>query len=125
MSQEKVDRYKEQKANRQKIMKKEKREKLMLKIGGYAVVLLLVAWVGFSAFDRFYEAPIRYYDADLTALTDYIGTLGAEEETDAEDESDAEDATEETAAENETEEAAEETETVSEEDTEAVTDKEE
>lgn len=98
MSQAKVDRYKEEKANRQKIMQKEKREKLLWKLGCYAVLLALVIWIGYSAFDRLYEPPIRYYDADVTALSDYMNGLSAqEEETDAaEDTTEAQDAAEET-----------------------------
>ena len=96
MSQAKVDRYKEEKANRQKIMQKEKREKLLWKLGCYAVVLVLAVWIGYSAFDRFYEPPIRYYDADVSALTDYLNGLDAEDEETAEETTEAQDASEET-----------------------------
>lgn len=80
MSQAKVDRYKEQKANRQKIMQREKREKFLWKLGASVVLLALAVWIGYSAFDRLYEAPIRYYDADVTAIGDYLSSLSETEE---------------------------------------------
>ncbi|MEI3525699.1 MAG: hypothetical protein V8Q27_05865 [Eubacteriales bacterium] len=45
MSQEKVDRYKEQKANRKQIMAKEKREKFLVKLCAGLVALALVCWL--------------------------------------------------------------------------------
>lgn len=42
MSQQKVDRYKQEKANRQKMIKKQKREILILKIAGSLIALALV-----------------------------------------------------------------------------------
>lgn len=81
MSQAKVDRYKEQKANRKQIMKKEKREKMLWKVGGCVAGLVLVGWIGFSAFSRFYVAPVKTYEVDMTALDDYISGLNAEEAT--------------------------------------------
>ena len=44
MSQAKVDRYKEEKKNRQQIMKKEKREWMLTKLAG---VVFLFGWHGF------------------------------------------------------------------------------
>lgn len=79
MSQAKVDRYKEQKANRKQIMQKEKRQKMLWKIGSCAVGVLLVAWVGFSAVSKFYVAPVKTYEVNTAALDEYIGGLGAEE----------------------------------------------
>lgn len=51
MSQEKVDRYKEQKANRKQIMKKEKRKNLIRRCIITMCGLLLVVWVGYSAYN--------------------------------------------------------------------------
>ncbi len=79
MSQEKVDRYKKQKANRKQIMQREKREKMLWKIGGSVVAIALVAWVGFSAFDRFYEPPRKFYVADTAAISDYLTNLASED----------------------------------------------
>lgn len=75
MSQAKVDRYKEQKANRQKIMAKEKRQKTMWKVGGTVVALALVVWIGYSAFNKFYVPPRASYEVDTTAMDEYLNTL--------------------------------------------------
>ena len=47
MSQEKVDRYKEQKANRKQIMAREKREKFLVKLCAGLVALALVCWLDY------------------------------------------------------------------------------
>lgn len=51
MSQEKVDRYKQEKANRKKIMKKQKVSNALRKCVVAAAALLLVVWIGYSAYD--------------------------------------------------------------------------
>ncbi|MDO4345641.1 MAG: hypothetical protein Q4C50_12675 [Eubacteriales bacterium] len=78
MSQEKVDRYKKEKANRQQIMKKEKREKMLWKIGGSALALVLVGWIGFSAYDHFHVETRNTYQVDTAAVDDYLNNMDAE-----------------------------------------------
>ncbi len=51
MSQEKVDRYKEEKANRKQNMKKEKAANAVRKCIVTVCGLLLVGWIGYSAYD--------------------------------------------------------------------------
>lgn len=76
MSQKKVDLYKEQKRNRKKIMKKEKRMRIL----GYTVAGLvsfaLVGWAGFSAYN-YYETnkPVSYTDVNTDAISDYYTNL--------------------------------------------------
>ncbi len=89
MSQAKVDRYKEQKANRQKIMKKEKRERMLWKVGSYAVLLVLVAWIGVSAYNRFHVETRKFYEADTTAVDTYLNGLTVEEADEADTAEDA------------------------------------
>ena len=48
MSQEKVDRYKEQKANRKETMKKKKRASVIRNAVGSVVLVAVIAWVGYS-----------------------------------------------------------------------------
>lgn len=48
MSQEKVDRYKEQKKNRKAIQARKKRNALITKACASLIALALVAWLGYS-----------------------------------------------------------------------------
>lgn len=89
MSQAKVDRYKEQKANRQKIMKKEKRERMLWRVGGYAVLLVLVAWIGVSAYNKFHVETRKFYVSDTTAVDTYLDGLAAEDTADEAEDADA------------------------------------
>ena len=77
MSQEKVDRYKKDKANRQKIMKKEKIIR-RLEIGIAAVVLIgLISWFGVAVYQNSVavaedNAPTVSTSLDVTAIDDYL-----------------------------------------------------
>ncbi len=53
MSQEKVDRYKKEKANRKKNMKKEKFANILRKCVVTLVGLLLIVWIGYSAYNMY------------------------------------------------------------------------
>ena len=50
MSQEKVDRYKKEKANRRKTMKKEKIQYYIRRCVVAVLAVALVGWIGYSAF---------------------------------------------------------------------------
>lgn len=80
MSQEKVDRYKEQKRNRKAIQAKKKRNALIAKVCGSLIVVALAAWIGYSAVDSYQvkknSEPVT---ADITALDDYVSSLSVEE----------------------------------------------
>lgn len=80
MSQAKVDRYKEEKRNRAKIIKKEKRQWMATKAGLSLVALVLVAWIGVSVYngvttsdDAAAEKPT--YTVDTTAVDDVLSEL--------------------------------------------------
>ncbi len=85
MSQAKVDRYKEEKKNRQQIMKKEKREWMLFKAGGAVFALLIVAWLGFSVVQTIRGTDnaatdntpvvVENYTVNTDALNDYLDTL--------------------------------------------------
>ena len=53
MSQAKVDRYKEEKANRKKIMRKEKIANRLRKCAVAVVAAALVVWIGYQSVDTF------------------------------------------------------------------------
>ena len=119
MSQKKVDQYKEQKANRSEIMKKEKRTLMIEKIIGGVVTLLVVCWVLFSVITKLTAVDDSTQEVvttamDTTAIDDFVTGLSNEGE-------EAEETVEEEAAEEETETAEEAEETVEEETAEETT----
>ncbi|MCD8395929.1 MAG: hypothetical protein LUD12_01845 [Lachnospiraceae bacterium] len=84
MSQEKVDRHKEQKRNVKKIVKKEKREWMLTKVAMGLVAVLLVAWIGVSVYNYSdvsdsTTVDLPTYTVDTAALDDYLTELYAEE----------------------------------------------
>ncbi|MCI5493495.1 MAG: hypothetical protein MR425_05145 [Lachnospiraceae bacterium] len=76
MSQEKVDRYKEQKKNRKKIMKKEKRMHFLSCALCVVIGVGVIGWIAGSGY-RAYEKnkPVSYTEVDMSALTDYYSDL--------------------------------------------------
>ena len=85
MSQEKVDRYKKEKANRKQIMRKEKMANLLRKCVVGIVGLILVGWIGYSAYDLVTredpdaEQEVVTTEMDVTALNDYLSSLSQTE----------------------------------------------
>ena len=72
MSQAKVDKYKEEKANRKKTMKKEKIMKTVVAILAILVIAAPIVWVGYSAVDTIIKnQPRESVEVDYTALDDY------------------------------------------------------
>ena len=89
MSQEKVQRYKEEKANRKDTVKKEKRVKLLTNIVLIAVPVVLVLLLVDSGVRTYLDSrPRESVSVDYTDLSDYIETLTAEEEEKKEDSKD-------------------------------------
>ena len=82
MSQEKVERYKEQKANRKEIMKKEKRARILRNTLSSVVLVAVLGWVGYSGV-AYYIAhrPRPSVDVNYTSISDYVEALENEEET--------------------------------------------
>lgn len=69
MSQEKVDRYKKEKANRKQNVKKEKFRNIIRKCAVGIVGLALIGWIGYSAYGT-YESrkPQEEAQIDYSAL---------------------------------------------------------
>lgn len=80
MSQAKVDRYKEQKANRKKIMAQEKRKHIAAVICGWIVAAAIVCWAGYSAYNIYENSrPVETVYVNLDPLNDYMSALYAGE----------------------------------------------
>ena len=76
MSQAKVDQYKKDKANRQKIIKKQKRMHRLEMAAIKLVCVLFVGWIGFSVYDKVssnQEKETVVFDAG--AIQDYLSGL--------------------------------------------------
>lgn len=83
MSQEKVDRYKEQKKNRKKIIKKEKREWMAVQAGLALFALVLVGWTGVAVYQGLTASDgtateLTTYTVNTSALDDYFAGLEVE-----------------------------------------------
>jgi len=79
MSQEKVARYKEEKANRKELMKKAKRKAVLRTVTTSVVVLAVLGWLGYSAGASIIEnQPRKSITVDYSAMEDYMTTLNEE-----------------------------------------------
>ena len=79
MSQEKVAKYKEEKANRKAIMKKQKRVRILTKCVSVVVLVLVLGWIGKSGVETYLDSrPRTEVEVDYTAVTNYQQGLGAE-----------------------------------------------
>lgn len=99
MSQEKVDKYKEQKANRKELLAKEKRHKKLVKTAWIAGFILVIAGIGTAIgieahmwYVNKYLPSKPNYTSESLVISDLAGVL--DDETAAEDETKADDATE-------------------------------
>lgn len=80
MSQEKVTKYKEEKANRKETMKKQKRAKVIRNSVMAVVFAAVLFWVGYSAVDFYQSNKTREsYVVDYSAIDDYVEGLNTEE----------------------------------------------
>lgn len=83
MSQAKVDQYKKEKVNRKETIAKEKRQKMMMKLGASAVLVALVAWIGISTADFVYESrPKEKIYVQTTEIDNYLDSIYADESAD-------------------------------------------
>lgn len=76
MSQAKVDQYKKDKANRQKIIKKQKMMHRVEMVAITLVCVLVVGWIGYSVYDKVssnQEKETIVFDAG--AIQDYLSGL--------------------------------------------------
>ena len=77
MSQAKVERYKKEKANRKQILKKEKAKNLIARTVG---AVICIGWIGYSGYSRWEASrPAKTTEITMEAISDYLGSLSAEE----------------------------------------------
>ncbi|MBS4980620.1 MAG: hypothetical protein KHZ72_04535 [Lachnospiraceae bacterium] len=73
MSQEKVNRYKEEKANRKKMLQRQKFMNTVRKTVVSVVGVAVLGWVGYSAYNTYTESqPRESYEVDYSAVTEYL-----------------------------------------------------
>ncbi len=78
MSQEKVDRYKKEKANRKQTVKKEKMMNVLRKCMVGVVAVFLIGWISYSAYGKYESTkPKEEVEIDYTALTSFSEKLSA------------------------------------------------
>ncbi len=76
MSQAKVDRYKEQKKNRKKTMKKEKRMHFLRCSAAVVVCAAIVGWAGWSIYQKYEsDKPVSYTEVNMDAISDYYTSM--------------------------------------------------
>ncbi len=79
MSQEKVAKYKEAKANRKETMKKEKRARVIRKSVAGVILVAVIGWVGYSAVGFYLDnQPRQTVEVDYEALDTYLEGLDEE-----------------------------------------------
>ena len=80
MSQAKVYRYKEEKANRKKTMKKEKLKHTLSTGCAALVCIAVIGWVGYSAYGYFRSSDddkVVQTEVDLSSINDYMADVSA------------------------------------------------
>lgn len=76
MSQEKVAKYKEAKANRKETMKKQKQAKMIRNTVLSVALVAVVGWVGYSAVDYYQKnQPRESVEVDYTAVDEYLDSI--------------------------------------------------
>lgn len=76
MSQEKVDKYKKEKANRKQIMRKEKIQNGIRKCVIAVIAVVLVGWIGFSAYDKYDSSrPVKEVQVDYQSINSFSQEL--------------------------------------------------
>ena len=81
MSQKKVDRYKKEKNNREKLQKRERRILNLEKVVVTVICIAVVGWIGYSAYDLVTredpnaEQEVVTTEMDVTAISDYLNSL--------------------------------------------------
>ena len=80
MSQAKVEKYKEQKANRKQTMKKEKLQSIVRNSIAAVVIVAALGWVGYSGVKSIIDSiPREEVKVDYNAISNYESALNGTE----------------------------------------------
>lgn len=80
MSQKKVEQYKKEKANRKKIMKKQKIQAYAARTAGVLACAALLGWAGYSGYNMWESSrPAATTEINVDALSNYLSGLESEE----------------------------------------------
>lgn len=76
MSKEKVERYKQEKANRKKTIAKEKMKRKATQACAWTMLALIVCWAGYSGY-QYYDAkqPAKTIACQTAEIDDYLDSL--------------------------------------------------
>lgn len=81
MSQAKVEQYKKDKANRKKIMAKERAQRIAGRTCAWLILLAIVGWAGYTGYEYYMsKQPVESIYTNLTPITDYLNGLTASAE---------------------------------------------
>jgi cell division septal protein FtsQ len=76
MSQQKVDRYKEEKASRKEALKKQKQRRLLRQTVMAVIIVALLGWVGYSAVGIYQDSrPRQVEEVSFDAIHNYVNNL--------------------------------------------------
>ena len=76
MSQDKVNKYKEEKMNRKKTMRKERAKALVRKMSLLILTIALVGWVGYSALESHQRNMDReVVEVNFDSIIDYMNEI--------------------------------------------------
>lgn len=80
MSQEKVERYKKEKAHRKQTIKKQKMKSFTARAAGVLVCAALLGWIGYSGYSKWESSqPAKKTEITMEPISDYLNSLSAEE----------------------------------------------
>lgn len=80
MSQAKVEQHKKDKANRKKIMAKERTQRIVARVCAIVVLVAIVGWAGYTGY-QYYEStrPAKTIYTNTSDLNNYIQSLDGTE----------------------------------------------
>ena len=79
MSQAKVEQHKKDKANRKKIMAKERAQRIAARVCAIVVLVAIVGWAGYTGYQYYESTPTKTIYTNTSDLNNYIQSLDGTE----------------------------------------------